>query len=157
MPCLKILQHGFQLVAGFLWRHDQDLADQPLWSETRGHDSDFASEALVTFYDPAADYAEASVRSRKVEAATERQLVRDLPAAIPEETALAAAEGWLRDNRLARRTLQLALGPGEVAVEPGDVLRFPALRFKPVNARCYASAPATLREVQSSASPRWRR
>lgn len=102
-----------------------DLADQPLWSETRGHDSDFASEALVTFYDPAADYAEASVRSRKVEAATERQLARDLPAAIPEETALAAAEGWLRDNRLARRTLQLALGPGEVAVEPGDVLRFP--------------------------------
>ncbi|MEC9462738.1 MAG: glycoside hydrolase/phage tail family protein, partial [Pseudomonadota bacterium] len=101
-----------------------DLADQPLWSETRGHDSDFASEALVTFYDPAADYAEASVRSRKVEAATERQLARDLPAAMPEETALAAAEGWLRDNRLARRTLQLALGPGEVAVEPGDVLRF---------------------------------
>ncbi len=102
-----------------------DLADQPLWSETRGHDSDFASEALVTFYDPAADYAEASVRSRKVEAATERQLARDLPAAMPEETALAAAEGWLRDNRLARRTLQLALGPGEVAVEPGDVLRLP--------------------------------
>ncbi len=102
-----------------------DLADQPLWSETRGHDSDFASEALVTFYDPAADYAEASVRSRKVEAATERQLTRDLPAAIPEETALAAAEGWLRDNRLARRTVQLALGPGEVAVEPGDVLRLP--------------------------------
>jgi hypothetical protein len=102
-----------------------DLPDQPLWSETRGHDSDFASEALVTFYDPAADYVEASVRSRKVEAATERQLARDLPAAMPEETALAAAEGWLRDNRLARRTLQLALGPGEIAVEPGDVLRFP--------------------------------
>ena len=102
-----------------------DLPDRALWSETRGHDSDFASEALVTFYDPAADYVEASVRSRKVEAATERQLARDLPAAIPEETALAAAEGWLRDNRLARRTVQLALGPQEVAVEPGDVLRFP--------------------------------
>ncbi len=102
-----------------------DLPDQPLWSETRGHDSDFASEALVTFYDPAADYVEASVRSRRVEAATERQLARDLPAAMPEETALAAAEGWLRDNRLARRTLQLALGPGEIAVEPGDMLRFP--------------------------------
>ncbi len=102
-----------------------DLPDQPLWSETRGHDSDFASEALVTFYDPAADYVEASVRSRKVEAATERQLARDLPAVMPEETALAAAEGWLRDNRLARRTLQLALGPQEIAVEPGDVLRFP--------------------------------
>ncbi|SIQ49012.1 Putative phage tail protein [Rhizobium sp. RU33A] len=102
-----------------------DIADRPLWSETRGHDSDFASEALVTFYDPAAEYVEASVRSRKVEAATDRQLARDLPAAMPEETALAAAEGWLRDNRLARRTVQLALGPQEIAVEPGDVLRFP--------------------------------
>ena len=102
-----------------------DIADRPLWSETRGHDSDFASEALVTFYDPAADYVEASVRSRKVEAATDRQLARDLPAAMPEETALAAAEGWLRDNRLARRTVQLALGPQEIAIEPGDVLRFP--------------------------------
>lgn len=101
-----------------------DIADSPLWTETRGHDSDFASEALVTFYDPAAAYVEASVRSRRVEAATDRQLTRDLPAAMPEETALAAAEGWLRDNRLARRTLQLALGPGEIAVEPGDVLRF---------------------------------
>ncbi len=78
----------------------------------------------MTFYDPAAAYVEASVRSRRVEAATDRQLARDLPAAMPEETALAAAEGWLRDNRLARRTLQLALGPGEIAVEPGDVLRF---------------------------------
>ncbi|MDH4442507.1 MAG: glycoside hydrolase/phage tail family protein, partial [Rhizobium sp.] len=109
-----------------------DMPDQALWSETRGHDSDFASEALVTFYDPAADYGEASVRSRKVEAATERQLARDLPAVIPEETALAAAEGWLRDNRLARRTLQLALGPDEIAVQPGDVLRLaegPAGRF----------------------------
>jgi len=102
-----------------------DIADRPLWTETRGHDSDFASEALVTFYDPAADYVEASVRSRRVEAATDRQLARDLPAAMPEETALAAAEGWLRDNRLARRTLQLALGPQDIAVEPGDVLRFP--------------------------------
>ncbi|KPF41100.1 glycoside hydrolase TIM-barrel-like domain-containing protein [Rhizobium sp. AAP43] len=98
---------------------------EPLWSETRGHDSDFASEALITFYDPAADYGEASVRSRKVEAATLRQLARDLPAVMPEETALAAAEGWLRDNRLARRTLQLTLSPQEIAVEPGDVLRFP--------------------------------
>jgi hypothetical protein len=110
-----------------------DLDGQPLWSETRGHDSDFASEVLVTFYDPVADYGEASVRSRKVEAATERQLARDVPAVMPEETALSAAEGLLRDNRLARRTLQLALGPGEIALQPGDVVRLvdgPAGRFR---------------------------
>ncbi len=99
-----------------------DIDGQALWSETRGHDGDFASEALITFYDPAADYGETSARSRKLDAATQRQLARDLPAVIAEETGIAAAETWLRDNRLARRTLQLALGPGEMAVQPGDVL-----------------------------------
>jgi hypothetical protein len=99
-----------------------DIDGQALWSETRGHDGDFASEALITFYDPAADYGETSARSRKLDAVTQRQLARDLPAVIAEETGIAAAETWLRDNRLARRTLQLALGPGEMAVQPGDVL-----------------------------------
>lgn len=35
MPRLEILQHGFQLVAGFLRRHGQDLADQPLGAAGR--------------------------------------------------------------------------------------------------------------------------
>ncbi|THV25808.1 baseplate multidomain protein megatron [Peteryoungia ipomoeae] len=100
------------------------IEGEPLWRETRSHDSDFASEALLTFYDPAADYGEASVRSRKVEAATHRQLARDLPAVMAEEVAISAVEGWLRDNRLSRRRLELALSPQEVAVEPGDVLQF---------------------------------
>lgn len=100
------------------------IEGEPLWRETLSHDSDFASEALLTFYDPAADYGEASVRSRKVEAATQRQLARDLPAVMAEELALSAVEGWLRDNRLSRRRLELALSPQEIAVEPGDVLRF---------------------------------
>lgn len=100
------------------------IEGEALWRETRSHDSDFASEALLTFYDPAADYGEASVRSRKVEAATHRQLARDLPAVMAEEVALSAVEGWLRDNRLSRRRLELALSPQEMAVEPGDVLRF---------------------------------
>ncbi len=29
-----------------------DVEDEPLWRETRGHDSDFAAEAVLTFYDP---------------------------------------------------------------------------------------------------------
>ncbi|OWW02686.1 hypothetical protein ATY81_21750 [Rhizobium sp. R72] len=43
-----------------------DRQDEPLWQETRGHDSDFAAEALVSFYDPDLDYEQASARSHRV-------------------------------------------------------------------------------------------
>ncbi|GEO84388.1 MULTISPECIES: baseplate multidomain protein megatron [Alphaproteobacteria] len=100
-----------------------DLKDEPLWRETRGHDSDFAAEASLTYYDPAGDYEEASARSRRVEAATQRQLARDLMAVLAGETALALAEGMLRDHRIGRRRLEFSLGPGEISIQPGDVLR----------------------------------
>ncbi len=99
-----------------------DLEGEPLWRETRGHDSDFAAEASITYFDPASDYGEASARSRRIEAATERQMVRDLPAVLAEETALSIAEGMLRDHRIGRRRLELSLGPAELSVQPGDVL-----------------------------------
>lgn len=99
-----------------------DLEGEPLWRETRGHDSDFAAEASITYFDPASDYGEASARSRRIEAATERQMARDLPAVMAEETALSLAEGMLRDHRIGRRRLEFSLGPAELSVQPGDVL-----------------------------------
>ncbi|ATN33625.1 hypothetical protein ACO34A_07370 [Rhizobium sp. ACO-34A] len=132
-----------------------DIEGEPLWRETRGHDSDFAAEAMLTFYDPAADYAEASVRSRRVEAATTRQLARDLAAVIPEETALAAAEAMLRDHRVGRRRLELSLGPGELEVQPGDILSFPegpAGRFLVEEIDDGTARRLTLREVAAATS-----
>ena len=109
-----------------------DLKDEPLWRETRGHDGDFAAEAVLTFFDEASDYGEASARSRRLEVATRRELTRELAAVIPEETALLAAEGLLRDHRLSRHTLEYALSPNRLDVTPGDVLRLtqgPGTRF----------------------------
>lgn len=102
-----------------------DLDDEPLWRETRGHDGDHAGEAILTFFDEAGGYAEASVRSRRMEADTDRVLARDLAAVLPEETAALSVEAMLRDHRLSRFRLELALGPDRIEVEPGDVLRFP--------------------------------
>ncbi len=132
-----------------------DIEGEPLWRETRGHDSDFAAEAMLTFYDPAADYAEASVRSRRVEAATTRQLARDLAAVIPEETALTAAESMLRDHRIGRRRLELSLGSGELEVQPGDILAFPegpTGRFLVEEIDDGAARRLTLREVAAATS-----
>ena len=84
-----------------------DLDGEPLWRETRGHDSDFAAEAMLTFSDPDNDYEQASARSRRAPSASNRVLRYDLVAVLPEEAALAAAEDLLRDNRVSRRSRQL--------------------------------------------------
>jgi hypothetical protein len=100
-----------------------DIDGETLWSENRGHDSDFAAQAVMTSYNPALDYEQASVRSRLVEGANHRVLGYDLPATLAEETALSAVETALRAERLGRRSLSFALSPADQSVEIGDALR----------------------------------
>jgi hypothetical protein len=99
-----------------------DTEGEPLWSENRGHDSDVPVEAVLTSYNPVLDYEQASVRSRRVETASQRILSHDLPATLTEEAALACVEALLRSQRIARRTLSFALSPADVTVEPGDAV-----------------------------------
>ncbi len=101
-----------------------DLDGEPLWRETRGHDSDFAAEAMLTFSDPDNDYEQASARSRRAPSASNRVLRYDLVAVLPEEAALAAAEGLLRDNRVSRRSVSFSLPPTAIGLQPGDVVSF---------------------------------
>ena len=102
-----------------------DIEERPLWQETRGHDSDFAAEAVVTFYNPDLDYEQAGVRSHRTHSATNRVLKSDLSAVVAEETALAAAEGLLRDNRIGRRSIRFSLSPHDLRLQPGDVVALP--------------------------------
>ncbi len=102
-----------------------DREDEPLWQETRGHDSDFAAEALLGFYNPDLDYEQASARSHRVAQATSRVIQQDLTAAMPEETALVAAEALLRDNRITRRSIRFSLPPNEMHIQTGDVVSLP--------------------------------
>ena len=102
-----------------------DVEDAPLWTETRGHDSDFAAEVVIGSYNPALDYEQASARSRRTRTGSQRVLSYDLPAVLAEETALAAAEAAVRDQWISRRSLSLALSPAEIGLQPGDVIRLP--------------------------------
>ncbi|MBW8444491.1 MAG: glycoside hydrolase/phage tail family protein [Arenimonas sp.] len=132
-----------------------DVKDEPLWRETRGHDSDFAAEASLTYFDPASDYGEASARSRRIEAETLRQMARDLPAVLSEETALSLAEGMLRDHRIGRRRLEFALGPNELSVQPGDVVSMsegPEGRFLVGEIEDGQARRLSLREVAAAVS-----
>lgn len=151
-----------------------DLEGEPLWSENRGHDSDFPAEAVLTSFNPALDYEQASVRSRRVENAGSRVMRLDLNAALSSETAQAAIEAALRDSRQARRSLRFALPPGQIALEPGDCIRLstdafpqaPAGRFmvsriedgavRQVEARAF-SRPCQLCRCGGRATCPWRK
>jgi len=102
-----------------------DREDEPLWQETRGHDSDFAAEALLSFYNPDLDYEQASARSHRVAQSTNRIIQQHLTAVVPEETALAANEALLRDNRIARRSIRFSLPPNEMRIQTGDIVTLP--------------------------------
>lgn len=97
-----------------------DVEDTALWSEVRGHDSDFAAEAVLTAYNPSLDYETASVRSRRIDHAGNRVLRYDLGAVLPQETTQSLVEDLLRDNRLARRSIRFSISPAEIALDPGD-------------------------------------
>jgi hypothetical protein len=97
--------------------------EEPAWTEVRGHDSDFAAEAVASFANPVLDYEQATVRSRRITGTSNRILRADLAATLYEEAAQSAAESLLRDNHLSRRSLSFPISPTEVALAPGDALR----------------------------------
>ncbi|MGF9692889.1 glycoside hydrolase/phage tail family protein [Rhizobium sp. 0TCS1.26] len=97
--------------------------DEPAWSETRGHDSDFAAEAVASFSNPVLDYEQASVRSRRIAGASQRIIQADIAGVLYEDAAQGTAEALLRDNHVSRRTLTLPLSPTDVSVMPGDAIR----------------------------------
>ena len=100
-----------------------DVESEPQWLETRGQESDFASQATLSYYDPAADYESAVARSRQVVSANERISSLALTGVIAEATATEAAEELLRDLRISRRAVTFHASPFEFAIEPGDAIK----------------------------------
>ncbi|WP_426240846.1 phage tail protein [Pararhizobium sp. DWP1-1-3] len=109
-----------------------DLDKQALFEETRGHDSDFGSEAILDRFDPGNAYERTTARSRRVSPANDRVLRLSLPGVMHDGAAASAVEDALRDHQVSRRSVRFALSPAALAFEPGDVVCFdegPAGRF----------------------------
>lgn len=97
-----------------------DPDDAARFEETRGEPSGLAAEAVMRFFDPAADHQPASARSRRIADAGARQEDISLPVSLDAGTAALTAERWLADHWAGRRRLSFALAPAQAAVEPGD-------------------------------------
>ena len=106
--------------------------DAGAFRELRSHESDLAGEAVVSYFDPAIDYEQASVRSSRIVAANNRVLRYGLPTVVGETTALSLAGQMLRENRVGQRMVSIDLSPQTRAIEIGDVITVdggPAGRF----------------------------
>jgi hypothetical protein len=99
-----------------------DREDQALFEETRGHDSDFGSEAILDRFDPENAYERTTARSRRVSPANDRVLRLSLPGVIHEGAAASAVEDALRDHQVSRRSVRFSLSPAALGLEPGDVV-----------------------------------
>jgi hypothetical protein len=101
-----------------------DLDAQALFEETRGHDSDFGSEAILDRFDPENAYERTTARSRRVSPANDRVLRLSLPGVMHDGAAESAVEDALRDHQVSRRSVRFSLSPAALAFEPGDVVAF---------------------------------
>ncbi len=94
-----------------------------LWSRRlRGHDSDYAGEAILDHFDTRKDYEKTTARSRSTTPGNGRVLRLSLPGVLHEGAAMACVEDGLRDHQATRRSTRFSLSPAMVALEPGDVV-----------------------------------
>ncbi len=101
-----------------------ELDEQPMFEETRGHDSDFGSEAILDHFDPGNAYERTTARSRRVSPANDRILRLSVPGVLHDGAAASAVEDALRDHQVSRKSVRFSLSPAALALEPGDVVAF---------------------------------
>ncbi|MEQ1817365.1 MAG: glycoside hydrolase/phage tail family protein [Terricaulis sp.] len=77
-------------------------------------------EARVRFIDAARDYLVAGVSARRLDRADGGVATLDAPLVLDTSAAEALAERLLAERRVAAETSHIGVGPGEIALAPGD-------------------------------------
>lgn len=96
----------------------------PLYTLTRGQETELPLSAKITYIDGNHDYSQGAVEARRLGSRSHRVSAAELPIVMGQGKALAIAEGWLRDAWAARERGTFALPPSRLALEPGDVVTF---------------------------------
>lgn len=101
-------------------------AEAPLYTLTRGQETELPLSAKITYIDGNHDYAQGAVEARRLGSRSDRAAAAELPIVMGQGKALAIAEGWLRDAWAARERGAFALPASRLALEPGDVVTLSA-------------------------------
>ncbi len=97
-------------------------ADGPLYTLTRGQETELPLSAKLTFINRGKDYQQGSAEGRRLNVDSARVSAAELPIVMQPEIAQAIAESWLRDVWAARERANLALPPSLLALEPTDLI-----------------------------------
>jgi hypothetical protein len=100
--------------------------DQPLYTLTRGQETELPLSAKITFVNEAKDYSQAAVEARHLNVRSDRVSAAELPIVMRHNVAQQIAESWLRDVWAARERASFALPPSRLALEPSDVITLAA-------------------------------
>ena len=103
----------------------EDLVEDgsdPIVRVTRTQESELPRELSVTFSDALLDHRRTTLTVGRRLGSSKRSSSADLAVVAPIETMAGAADAWLADLWAGRSTVEVALGPDRLAIEPGDVL-----------------------------------
>ena len=101
-------------------------ANRPLYTLTRGQETELPLSAKITFIDEPEDYALGAAEARRLNVRSERVSAAELPIVMTQGKAQTIAESWLRDVWAARERASFALPPSRLALEPSDVITLAA-------------------------------
>jgi GTA TIM-barrel-like domain/Putative phage tail protein len=97
-------------------------AEAPLYTLTRGQETELPRSAKLTYIDGTEDYAQAAVEARRLSTGSERVSAAELPVVTSQGRAQAIAENWLQDVWAARERASFGLPPSLLTLEPSDVM-----------------------------------
>ncbi len=101
-------------------------ADDPLYSLTRGQETELPVSAKITYINVAKGYQQGSAEARRLNVRSGRVSAAELPIVMRQEQAEQIAESWLHEAWSARERASFALPPSELALEPTDVVTLEA-------------------------------
>ncbi len=90
--------------------------------ETRAQETDLPRSVRLAYIESSLDYRTAAVEQNEAATASTREIVLQLPAAVPQSLAQARVDVALAESWGQRSTAQFALPPSQLDLEPGDAV-----------------------------------
>ncbi|MCA3561487.1 MAG: glycoside hydrolase/phage tail family protein [Aestuariivirga sp.] len=97
-------------------------AEAPLYRITRAQETDLPAAVKLSYLEAGLDYRLAVAEAKQTGGAARRDGLIELPAAVTQAEAQKRAQVLLQEAWAGRETVELALPPSQLALEPGDVL-----------------------------------
>lgn len=104
---------------------ETDAAD-PLYSITRGQETELPLSAKVTYIGLSNKYRQKAVEARRLNVRSDRVSAADLPIVMDAPQAQAIADSMLQDAWAAREKASFSLPPSLLALEPSDMITLDA-------------------------------